>query len=267
MRRLTRSPRPQQARYMTGYLLLLLVAATHASLLFLVRFDARRLGLVAVLYAAGTLTTLFLLFHPRNQWLVANRHRVECDGSRPCVGLTFDDGPSEETTPRLLEILREKGVKATFFVIGREAERHPELLRRMVAEGHAVGNHTFSHPPFFCFLTPSRLRLEIERTQLTISRLTGRAPRLFRSPVGLRHPFLARALEDVGVEYISWGLRTFDTHPQDPDALRARILGRINPGDIVLMHDRPARGTRALLTVLPEVIDRLRDRGYEFSTP
>jgi peptidoglycan/xylan/chitin deacetylase (PgdA/CDA1 family) len=267
MRRLTRSPRPQQARKIIGYLVLLLFAATHASLLLLIGFDARRAGLALALYAVGTLTTLFLLFHPRNQWLVANRHRLRCDNPRPCVGLTFDDGPSEETTPRVLEILREKGVKATFFVVGRQAERYPDLVRRMVAEGHAVGNHTFNHPPMFCFLTPSRLRWEVEHTQATLSPLIGRRPVLFRSPVGLRHPFLAQALEDAGVEYISWRLRTLDTRPQDPDRLRARILGRIAPGDIVLMHDRPARGTPALLAILPEVIDRLRDRGYEFGTP
>jgi len=267
MRRLIRSPRPQQARKITGYLVLLLFAATHASLLLLIHSDARRVWLVTALFAAGTLTTLFLLFHPRNQWLVANRHRLECLPSRPCVGLTFDDGPSEETTPRFLEILREKDVKATFFVVGRQAERYPDLVRQMVTEGHAIGNHTFSHPPLFCFLTPSRLRWEIERTQATLCRLTGRRPLFFRSPVGLRHPFLAQALEDVGLEYISWKLRTFDTRRQDPVALRARILDGVGPGAIVLMHDRPARGTNALLAILPQVIDHLRDRGYEFGTP
>ena len=109
--------------------------------------------------------------------------------------------------------------------------------------------------------------MEIERTQEVLARLTGRRPRLFRSPVGLRHPFLAQTLEEVGVEYISWQLRTFDTYPQGREALRARVLGRINPGDIVLMHDRPARGTSAMLSALPEVIDLLRDRGYQFTTP
>jgi peptidoglycan-N-acetylglucosamine deacetylase len=267
MRRLIRSPRPQQARKITGYFFLLLFAATQASLLLLIRSDARRAWLALAFFAAGTLTTLFLLFHPRNQWLVANRHRLQCAGSRPCVGLTFDDGPSSETTPKVLEILREKGVRATFFVVGRQAERHPELVRRMVEDGHAVGNHTFSHPSLFCFLTPSRLRWEVEQTQATLSTLIGRRPSLFRSPVGLRHPFLAQALEAAGVEYISWELRTLDTRRQDPDILRARILSRIAPGAIVLMHDRPARGTPALLAILPEVIDRLRDRGYEFGTP
>jgi peptidoglycan/xylan/chitin deacetylase (PgdA/CDA1 family) len=267
MRRLIRSPRPQQARKIAGYVVLLLFAATHASLLLLVRFDARRASIVVAVYAVVTITTLFLLFHPRNQWLVANRHRLRCTGSRPLVGLTFDDGPTKETTPRILGILREKGVKATFFVVGRQAEQYPDLVRRMIDDGHAVGNHTFNHPAMFCFLTPSRLRWEVEQTQVTLSTLVGQRPSLFRSPVGLRHPFLAQILEEAGVEYISWELRTLDSWRQDPDALRARILDRIAPGDIVLMHDRPTRGTAALLAILPEVIDRLRDRGYEFGTP
>jgi peptidoglycan/xylan/chitin deacetylase (PgdA/CDA1 family) len=252
---------------MVGFFLLLLVAATQASLLLLVRFDTRRLGLVMALYGAGTLFTLFLLFHPRNQWLVANTYRLNCAASRPCVGLTFDDGPSQETTPRLLEILRQKNVKATFFVIGRNAERFPHLVRQMVEDGHVVGNHTMSHPHLFCFLSPSRLRAEIEDTEHILFRLTGRRSGLFRSPVGLRHPFLAQAIERAGVRYISWSVRTFDTYPQERDSLRERILTRTAPGDIVLMHDRAARGTSALLSVLPDVIDLLKARGYEFGTP
>lgn len=265
--RLTRWRWPQQSHDMVGYFLLLLVFATNASVLLLFPFSLRRAWAVAGLYGLGTAAILVLLFHPRSQWLVKNRYRVACPGGRACVALTFDDGPSDETTPRVLEILRAKGVKATFFLVGREAERHPDLVRQMRTEGHAIGNHTFTHSPLFCFLTPARLRWEIERTQQVLSGITGARPRLFRSPVGLRHPFLARTLKDAGVEYISWQLRTLDTHPNRPNALRARILDRIAPGDIVLMHDRPARGTTAMISVLPEVIDRLRDRGYEFTTP
>jgi peptidoglycan-N-acetylglucosamine deacetylase len=267
MRRPTRSPWPLRVRNIIGILVILLFAAIHASLLLLLWFDGPVAWLVLASYTVGTLVMLFLLFHPRNQWLVANRHRLTCRDSKPCVGLTFDDGPNDETTPLVLDILRQKQVTATFFVIGRHAERHPGLVRRMADEGHAVGNHTFSHPPLFCFLTPWRLRSEIERAQDTLAKLIGRRPTLFRSPVGLRHPLLSRMLERSGVEYISWQLRTLDTRRQAPRALRKRILDRVAPGDIVLMHDRPARGTTALLAILPEVIDRLKDRGYEFGTP
>ena len=128
------------------------------SLALLYIFDFSRL-FIAVL-CLTTLLIVYLLFHPRNQWLVANRSRV--DGER-CVALTFDDGPDPVYTPKLLDLLREKGVKATFFVIGKRADQYPEIVRRAWSEGHLVGNHTWSHYPLFCFLMPRRLQSEIER--------------------------------------------------------------------------------------------------------
>src|SRR6266536_975388 len=110
-------------------LFLILVLATHASLGLLFTFDLRTFIYSASVYSTGTLLILYLLFHPRNQWLVSNRSRVECHGA-PCVALTFDDGPTPVRTPRLLDILREKNVRATFFVVGRRVEESPEIARR-----------------------------------------------------------------------------------------------------------------------------------------
>jgi peptidoglycan-N-acetylglucosamine deacetylase len=215
---------------------------------------------VAVL-SLTTLSIVYLLFHPRNQWLVANRSRV--DGAR-CVALTFDDGPDPVFTPKLLDLLREKDVKATFFVIGKRADQHPEIVRRAWAEGHLVGNHTWSHYPLFCFLMPRRLRAEIERGTASVHRSCGSRPRLFRSPVGLRHPLLAPYLENAGLEYISWSIRTFDTFTSNSSVLAGRILDRVAGGDIILLHDRLPRGTDTMLQALPRVIDELRERGFEF---
>jgi peptidoglycan/xylan/chitin deacetylase (PgdA/CDA1 family) len=214
-----------------------------------------------VILGAATIVMVYLLFHPRNQWLVANRSRV--DGSR-CVALTFDDGPDPVYTPRLLDLLREKRVKATFFVIGKRADEHPEIVRRASAEGHLVGNHTWSHNPFFCFHTPRRLRDEIELGAESIRRSCGFRPRFFRSPVGLRHPLLAPFLERAGLEYISWSIRTFDTFTTNSNVLARRILDKATSGDIILFHDRLPRGTEAMLQALPKVIDELRERGFEF---
>src|ERR1035441_5122638 len=100
----------------------------------------------------SSLLALYLVLHPRSGWLVDNRSQVVCNG-RACVALTFDDGPDPVTTPRVLDVLREKQVRATFFVVGRRAEQHPELVRRALAEGHLVENHTWSHSSLFCFLT------------------------------------------------------------------------------------------------------------------
>lgn len=216
--------------------------------------------LVAVL-TATTLLIVYLLFHPRNQWLVANRSRV--DGTR-CVALTFDDGPDPVDTPKLLDLLREKDVKATFFVVGKRADEYPEIVRRAWAEGHLVANHTWSHYPLFCFLMPRRLRAEIERGTESIRRSCGFRPRFFRSPVGLRHPLLAPYLENAGLEYISWSIRTRDTLTANSGVIASRILNKVASGDIILLHDRLPRGTSAMLEALPQVIDELRKRGFEF---
>ncbi|HLV88928.1 MAG TPA: polysaccharide deacetylase family protein [Candidatus Sulfotelmatobacter sp.] len=219
------------------------------------------LRLFFLILGATTLSIVYLLFHPRNQWLVANRSRVA--GGR-CVALTFDDGPDPVDTPRLLDLLREKDVKATFFVIGQRADQHPEVVRRAWAEGHLIGNHTWSHYPLFCFLMPGRLRAEIERCTESIGRICGFRPRLFRSPVGLRHPLLAPYLDNAGLEYISWRIRTRDTLTANSSVLARRILSKAASGDIILLHDRLPGGTDAMLEALPRVIDELRERGFQF---
>src|SRR5256885_4244590 len=188
----------------------------------------------AAVLAATTLLIVYLLFHPRNQWLVPNRFRV--DGTR-CVALTFDDGPDPVDTPKLLDLLREKDVKATFFVVGKRADQYPEIVRRAWVEGHLIANHTWSHNSLFCFLMPRRLRAEIERCTESIRRICGCPPRLFRSPVGLRHPLLAPYLEHAGLEYLSWSIRTLDTFRPNPNVLADRILNKAASGDIILLHD------------------------------
>lgn len=238
----------------------LLLLVTNASLALLYPFSLSRLLSVAIIYGAVTLLVLYLLFHPRNQWLVANRSRVDGAG---CVALTFDDGPDPVDTPKLLDLLRQKGVKATFFVVGKRAEQYPEIVRRAWAEGHLVANHTWSHYPLFCFLTPRRLRAEIELGTESVRRCCGFRPRLFRSPVGLRHPLLAPYLKDAGLEYISWTIRTRDTLTANSRVLARRML-KAASGDIILLHDHLPGGTDAMLEVLPHVIDKLRERGFQF---
>jgi peptidoglycan-N-acetylglucosamine deacetylase len=230
-----------------------------ASLALLYTFGLSRL--LFLLLGAATLFVVYLLFHPRSQWLVANRSRVPGAG---CVALTFDDGPDPVDTPRLLDLLWEKDVKATFFVIGKRADQHPEVVRRAWAEGHLIANHTWSHYPLFCFLMPRRLRTEIDRGAESVRRICGFRPRFFRSPVGLRHPLLAPYLQDAGLEYISWTIRTRDTLAATSATLARRILNKATSGDIILLHDHLPGGTDAMLQALPGVIDELRERGFKF---
>lgn len=240
---------------------LALFLATHASLVLLYPFTLSRFLLTASIYAVGTLIMLYLLFHPRNQWLVDNRSCVEGERS---LALTFDDGPDPVDTPRLLDILRDKNVKATFFVVGKRADQYPEIVRRAWGEGHLIANHTWSHRNLFCFLTPSRLRSEIDRGSESVRRICGFQPRLFRSPVGLRHPLLRPYLKDAGLEYVSWTIRTRDTLSKNSSVLARRILKQVAGGDIILLHDHLPGGTQVMLEALLQVIDELRQRGFEF---
>ena len=242
----------------------LLFLATQASLALLYPFSLMRLLLVLLIYGAGTGVMLYLLFHPRNGWLVANRSRV--DGAK-CLALTFDDGPDPVDTPKLLDLLKKKNVKATFFVVGERAERYPEIVRRAWDEGHRIGNHTWSHRSLFCFLTPKQLRKEIELGAESVQRITGFRPRLFRSPVGLRHPLLGVYLQEAGLEYVSWSIRTCDTLSLNSTTLAHRILNKVTGGDVILMHDHLPAGASAMLEALPGVIDELRSRGFDFVFP
>jgi peptidoglycan-N-acetylglucosamine deacetylase len=181
-----------------------------------------------------------------------------------CLALTFDDGPDPVDTPKLLDLLREKGVKATFFVVGKRADQYPQIVRRIWAEGHLVGNHTWSHNSLFCFLTPRRLRAEIECGTESVRRSCGFRPRFFRSPVGLRHPLLAPYLQAAGLEYVSWTIRTLDTLTSNSRVIARRILNKATSGDIILLHDHLPGGTDAMLQALTGVIDELRERGFKF---
>src|SRR5208282_1800294 len=144
---------PGRSVWVRSVLFVLLICATNASLALLYPFSIIRLLVVLLMYGLGTGIQLFLIFSPRNQWLIENRWLVE--GERN-LALTFDDGPDPVDTPRLLDLLREKNVKATFFVVGKRADQYPEIVRRAWAEGHLIANHTWSHYSLFCFLTPSR---------------------------------------------------------------------------------------------------------------
>lgn len=259
---LTRAPRYNSALVLRAITFIAMLSLTQTSLLLLYPFTLHSFFRAAAIYTPATLLSLYLLFHPRNRWLVDNRSRVR--SAHPCVALTFDDGPDPVSTPMLLDLLRQKGVHATFFVVGQRAESYPEVVRKAQAEGHLIENHTWSHPPLFCFLLPSRLRAEIDRCHAAILKACGHQSRFFRSPVGLRHPLLRPYLRSRGLEYISWRIRTCDTLGLKSPALVDRILKRVVSGDIILLHDHQAGGVDGMLDALPRVIDELRRRGFDF---
>ena len=190
---------------------------------------------------------------------------------RGLVAITLDDGPDPQVTPLVLDLLRESGATASFFLIARKAERHPALVARMVAEGHSVENHSWAHSHSFAFSGPGRFRAEIGRAQEALARLAGEAPRFFRAPAGMRNPLLEPVLQSLGLPLTSWTRRGFDTVNRDPAKVARKLLGehgeRLAAGDILLLHDghaaSAADGRPVILSVLPQVLATCRRRGLK----
>lgn len=172
------------------------------------------------------------------------------------VALTFDDGPSEDT-PALLDLLAKEGVKATFFVIGRQIEKHPEVVRRIAAEGHQLGNHTDSHPNLMV-CTPQRTRRELERVQQQIEELTGKKPTYWRPPFGFRSPWTQPVASQLGLRCALWTINPRDFQDPGVEVIVSRTMAAVDKGVIVLLHDglekrgQTIEATRELIRQLKE---------------
>jgi peptidoglycan/xylan/chitin deacetylase (PgdA/CDA1 family) len=199
---------------------------------------------------------------PRSALLGANLVRT---GARAAVSLTFDDGPDPEVTPAVLEILERRRARATFFCVGQRVAAHPDLAAEAHRRGHRVENHTFSHPHTFAFQGPGAMTREVVRAQEAIARATGRAPALFRAPVGFRNPWLDGVLHRAGLALVSWTRRGLDTVRADAAGAARRLLRGAAAGDILLLHDgssaRDGQGRAIVLDALERVLDGLEAAG------
>jgi peptidoglycan/xylan/chitin deacetylase (PgdA/CDA1 family) len=172
------------------------------------------------------------------------------------IALTFDDGPHGSRTALILDELKRRGVRATFFVVGYRISRYPELLRRMAAEGHEIGNHTWNHP-FLTRIPDAAIRHQVERTQAAVAAVTGLRPAVMRPPFGAINTRVSRQLT---LPAILWSVESRDYLVRRPDEIYRLVTGRARPGGIVLCHDfwsAPAVG---------RIVDRLVARGYRFVT-
>jgi peptidoglycan/xylan/chitin deacetylase (PgdA/CDA1 family) len=188
---------------------------------------------------------------------------------QPRVALSFDDGPNEPYTSQLLEVLREHGVRATFFMLGANVDRHPDTVRRLIADGHEVGNHTYDHG-VLPLRSPGAIRQAIRHGADAIERAAGVRPRLFRAPHGFRNPWVDRIARDEGCEPVAWTRGVFDTARPGAEVIRARVSDGLSNGCILLLHD--GRGTAPhadagqLVDALPGIITDARARGFRFAT-
>lgn len=185
------------------------------------------------------------------------RGRVNCR-THKCIALTLDDGPSPQTA-RILDELAALNAPATFFVVGRQAVRYPKLLRRMVAEGHTIGNHSWSHP-WFWKLSPAAMRTELDKTDKAITKITGVTPKYVRPPYGNVNATVRKAAKSRGLAVIDWSIDPEDWKVRKTASVIKRVTGAARPGAIILSHDLYPSTRKAI----GPVITALRAKGYTF---
>ncbi|HWC02114.1 MAG TPA: polysaccharide deacetylase family protein [Methylomirabilota bacterium] len=179
------------------------------------------------------------------------------------VALTFDDGPDPVATPRLLGLLAARGVRATFFLIGERAARHPDVVRGIAAAGHEIGNHTWRHRNAW-FLPPAAAAREITEGARILGGILGRSPRLYRPPWGIVNAAALTTARRLGLVTVLWSVQHEGLRPRPPAAQLRHVSDRLHDGAIVDLHDAPGLpgAPERLLATMPELLDVLETRGY-----
>jgi peptidoglycan/xylan/chitin deacetylase (PgdA/CDA1 family) len=175
------------------------------------------------------------------------------------LALTFDDGPDKEKTARILDILKEHNMPAAFFCIGKNIPGNEAVLNRIVAEGHIIGNHSYSHHRFFDLFSSKKMQEDLQRMSRVCQDITGLWPRFFRPPYGVTNPNVKKAVLRGGFTPIGWTIRSYDTIIKNPEKLENKILHALKPGAILLLHDT----SDTTLQMLPQLLQGIRNNGYQ----
>ncbi len=186
---------------------------------------------------------------------IPNRNRKIC--------LTFDDSPDKKNTPKVLDILKEHEIKATFFVLGKRVPRYSDLVRRMADEGHYIGIHTQNHYDL-TLLSNEEIRSEIMISSQNIKKAIGKVPTFFRPPYGALDDRVIQVLRDMGMKIILWSVNTCDWLERKPENIIHNVTRHTNNGDIILLHSYV--GKEPTVKALPEIIKILKAKKYEFAT-
>lgn len=216
--------------------------------------------LLVGLFAHTLLATLAVLLPSLQVWAHV---RFRAPAGQRRIALTFDDGPHPVTTRRVLALLAERGQRATFFVIGKKALAHPELLREMRASGHAVGLHGHEHDRWYSLRSRRRVQRDLALAQRSVTAALGAPARWFRPPIGFVSPAVAVAAELEGVQLAGWSARALDgLAGAQPERVLRRALDAIEDGAVLLLHDAAESDDRApaSLEVLPALLDAVRER-------
>ncbi len=174
------------------------------------------------------------------------------------IAISFDDGPAENYTQQILAILKTEEVKATFFCIGNRIAGNEAILKQVQADGHIIGNHSYSHHFWFDMYSTKKMQNDLQQMDTEMERVTGLKPKLFRPPYGVTNPNLAKAIRNGGYTPVGWSVRSMDTVIKDGKKLLGKINDGIKPGAIFLFHDT----SKTTLDVLPQFIQEVKKRGY-----
>jgi len=183
------------------------------------------------------------------------------------ISITFDDGPNEPYTSQILNILDTFNIKATFFVIGKKVELYPDIVSRIVKNGHEIGNHSYNHE-VLPLKSPAFIKNQIRNTSDLIEKVAGVRPELFRAPHGWRNPWVNRITKEEGCIPVAWTLGVWDTDHPGVEPIINRTLSKIQSGCVLLLHD--GRGTEQnpdssqLVEALPVIIQKCKEKGYRF---
>lgn len=188
-------------------------------------------------------------FHMRWNYHLKSLHSNKSI-SQNHIALTFDDGPHPEFTPKILALLKEFDMHATFFCIGKNMEVYPEMLQKIIDAGHLVGNHTYSHSNFFGFFSTKRVVAELQKTNSIIYEITGKKVRLYRPAFGVTNPNIKKAVHATSMKSIGWNVRSLDTTNRPEDIILKRITKKLAKGDIVLLHDTSVKTVNVLEQLL-----------------
>jgi peptidoglycan/xylan/chitin deacetylase (PgdA/CDA1 family) len=226
------------------------------------------IGYVAAALAAGAAT--FAGLHTMVPWSqLYGKNFSGLPAGTPLLALTFDDGPNDPWTMKLLEVLDRHHVPATFFMVGRYVRQRPDLARAVHQAGHAIGNHGYSHPNLI-FASPSKLRQELEETSKAIEDAIGERPYLFRPPFGGRRPGTFRVAEEMKMFPVMWRVTCFDWSAKSPESILKHAHQQIAGGEVVLLHDgghlHMGEDRSHTISATDALIREYKDKGFAFAT-
>ena len=217
--------------------------------------------------SAAALTAGYQSMAPTGQWY-GRTFAALARGSKQ-LALTYDDGPNDPHTLRLLDVLARHDVSATFFLIGRYVKERPDIVRALVNAGHVIGNHTFTHP-LLTLKTSPEVRKELTNCRAAIQDAVGNHSNLFRPPFGGRRPAVLRIARELGLEPIMWNVTGYDWNAPPAAVIERKVSRQMRGGDVILLHDggHKQMGADRSQTILAtdHLIERYKQEGYEFTT-